>query len=538
MHRMGPSTHLPPGPNEGAAVQVVAGERTEVTFRLRRKKAENSVTATVLDAQGKLAAGASVAMMGGHGGDFALPTVADEKGRVSFTVKSPQDHLSLLAWTDHAISEPTPVKAGGSAEVRLQSDGLASIRGVIRDEQGKPVAGASFEVIYDAIDGLVGGPVPEHTRVGVDGAFHIPRVPKAVKEVTLFAYADGLGKAALRDRILKLGEALEWNPVLRAVRESLAGTVVDKAGRPVPGVQIRIYGDDQPTNLKPVVTDAQGRFRVENLAAAPLRVMAQQRTAAISRDTYVSAKTPASNLRLVLPDAVGKVAGIVRDHLGKPVYGAEVNSYASDRKMVTDKAGRFAFNGVEQAWFTVEVSTAAQDGRQVRERFRIKTGMKNVCLDLRAAPTDDSEWSSAPPLDLTGKAAPEIHVATWIHTEPLAVKAGGKVRILDFWGMECGPCLAGFPKVQKFWEQHHAEGIEIIALGSGHYPKEEVQEYLQKHPGLTFPFALQPKDGRDAHAYQVRGIPTYVVIGKDGKIICSGHDWNLATAAALRAVGK
>ena len=531
--RMGPPTHLPPGPNDAVPVQIAAGERKEITFRLQPKKADNMVTVVVLDENGRPAPRAGVALMGDRSGDFLMPQSTDEKGACSFTVSDPKKTLSVLAWTDKSLSEPTPVKAGGSAEVRLQTDGFASIHGFIRDEQGKPVAGASFQVVYDVFFDFIGGPVPQHSRVGPDGAFHIHRVPKAVKEVTLFAYAEGYGKATLRDHSLKPGEVLEWNPVLTAVHESIAGTVVDKAGRPVSGVQIRIYGDAQPSVNKPVMTDAQGRFHVENLAAAPLRVVAQQRTAAISRNVTLSAKAPADDLRLVLPDAVAKVSGIVHDHRGNPVFGAEVTSYRYDRKTLTDKEGRFELSGMEQGWLTLRVKTVSKDAGTMEEEFRLKAGMQNVPLDLPAEASP--EFSSAPPLDLTGKTAPEIHVGTWIHSEPLAEKAGGKVRILDFWGMECGPCLAGFPKVQKFWEKHGADGIEVIALGSPHYPKEEVQEYLQKHPGLTFPMAVQTKGARDAYAYQVRGVPTYVVIGKDGKILSSGHDWDEAAAVALKA---
>jgi 5-hydroxyisourate hydrolase-like protein (transthyretin family)/thiol-disulfide isomerase/thioredoxin len=531
--RMGPPTHLPPGPNDAVPVQIEARERKEIAFRLRPKKANNTVTGVVLDVNGRPAPGAGVALMGDRSDGFVMPQSTDEKGAFSFTVSDPKNTLAVLAWTDKSLSEPTPVKAGSSTEVGLQTDGFASIRGVIRDEQGKPVAGASFQVVYDVLFDLIGGPVPQHSRVGPDGAFHIPRVPKAVKEVTLFAYAEGYGKATLRDHILKSAEALEWNPVLTAVRETIAGTVVDKAGSPVAGVQIRIYGDAQPSANKPVVTDAQGRFRVENLAAAPLRVVAQQRTDAISRNVTLSAKAPADDLRLVLPDAVAKVSGIVHDHRGNPVFGAEVTSYRYDRKTVTDKEGRFALGDMEQGWLTLRVKTVGKDGSEGEEEFRLKAGMQNVRLDLPAEASP--EFSSAPPLDLTGKTAPEIHVGTWIHSDPLAAQAGGKVRILDFWGMECGPCLAGFPKVQKFWEKHGADGIEIIALGSPHYPKEEVQEYLQKHPDFTFPMAIQAKGAQDANAYQVRGVPTYVVIAKDGKILSSGHDWDEAATMALKA---
>ena len=237
----------------------------------------------------------------------------------------------------------------------------------------------------------------------------------------------------------------------------------------------------------------------------------------------------------MLPDATGKASGMVLDHQGKPIAGAEVEAFVRGRKTHTDKAGHFALDGLELGWFTVDVRTTLPDGTKLEKDYRVKTGMQQIKLTLPATGDDAGHNAAAVPMDLVGKPAPEIHVATWIHTEPMNAKAGGKVRILDFWGMECAPCLAGFPKVQKFWQEHRQDGIDVLALGSGFYPEQEVQEYLAKHPDLKFPIAISQADARDAEAYQVRGIPTYVVIGKDGRILSSGHDWSEAAAMALKA---
>lgn len=532
--RSGPPTHLPPEPNDFMPVQVAAGERKSIEYRLKPMTADNIARGTVLDETGKPAASASVELLGHRGPGYIPPTVCDDKGAFRFVLRSGEKGLAVLAWNDRSISDPVELKAGGSVAVPLKSAGLASIRGVIRDERGQPVKGAMFQLMCDTLHSIEGGPIAGFRQVEADGCFSVPRMPHCVKEVTLFAYADGYAAAALRDRPIKPGDALEWNPVLKTTLEFVEGIVVDKQGAPVAGADIHIYGDEQPTNIKPVRTDAEGRFRITQLAAGHLRVSAKQKTTAFSRDTWLDAKAPQSGLRLVMPDASGKASGVVLDHQGKPLAGAEVEAFVRGRKTNTDKAGRFVLDGLELGWFTADVRTTLPDGTKLEKDFRIKTGMHEIKLALPAT-GDDSQSSAGAPVDLVGKPAPEIHVATWIHTAPMNAKAGGKVRILDFWGMECAPCLAGFPKVQKFWQEHQQDGIEIVALGSGFYPEQEVREYLQKHPDLRFPIALSDADAKDADAYQVRGIPTYVVIGKDGRILSSGHDWSEAAAVALKA---
>jgi hypothetical protein len=532
--RVVPATHLPPGRDDALSVQVAAGEKKSIEFRLKPQKAENMARGIVLDEAGKPAAGAAVQLVGDDEGDFSFPQVCDEAGAFQFVLQKARKGLAVHAWNEKAISEVVELKPGGSVTLSLQSQGLAAIRGVICDEQGKPIKGATFQFMCDGLNSIPSGPLEGFRRVEADGRFSVPVIPRSVKEVTMFAYADGYASASLRDHSLKPGETFEWNPVLKTTGAFVEGTVVDKRGAAVAGAEIRIYGDEQPTNVKPTRTDAQGRFRIDKLASGALRVTAKQKTPDFSRDTWIDAKAPKSDLRLVLPDAEGKVSGVVLDHTGKPVAGAEVRSYSRDRKTVTDKTGHFDLSGLEFGWFSLDLKSRLPDGTRLEKDFRAKTGMMQLKLTLPAT-ADDSRNSSPAPIDLTGKPAPEIHVATWIHTEPLAAKAGGKVRILDFWGMECAPCLAGFPKLQKFWQEHQQDGIELLALGSGFYPEQEVREYLKRHPDLRFPMAIGHTKAKDAEAYQVHGIPTYVVIGKDGRILSSGHDWEKASSIALKA---
>ncbi len=40
----------------------------------------------------------------------------------------------------------------------------------------------------------------------------------------------------------------------------------------------------------------------------------------------------------------------------------------------------------------------------------------------------------------------------------------GKVVLVDFWATWCAPCLAEFPVIAKFYQEHRAQGFEVIAL--------------------------------------------------------------------------
>jgi 5-hydroxyisourate hydrolase-like protein (transthyretin family)/thiol-disulfide isomerase/thioredoxin len=538
--RSGPETHIPPSSKDAITVEVTDGEHKEIAFRLQRRKSVDVVTGTVLNAKGQPAPQVLVVLLGGNDEEsFLVPVETDETGAFRLKLDKPEKNLFVMAWDENSISEPTAVKLGTGVTVKLQDSGLSSIRGQIRDEMGQPIEGAKFSFVHgiDALYDLMSSPVKTNFTVGADGRFEVPRLPRVMREVTLFASKEGYANAALRDQPIEPGKVFEWNPVLKTARETLEGVVVDKAGVPVAGVRVTVSGDAQPSGVKTVTTDAEGRFHAANLSVGEAHVTATQKTAVFTRDAMARINVPKNDVRLVLPEADGRTAGWVSDHLGQPVAGAEIKAISRDRHALSNAKGRFELSGLERGWFSVEVSYRTAAGQDVEHRFRIKTGMKDVRLQMPAKTDDDSPLSAAP-LNLIGKPAPDIHVATWINTQPLASKAGGKVRIVDFWGMECGPCLAGFPKVQKFWLEHQQDGIEFIAHGSGFYPEQEVREFLKLHPDYTFPVAIESQPARDGVDYDVRGIPTYVVIGKDGTILSTGHDWAEAEAVALKATGK
>jgi thiol-disulfide isomerase/thioredoxin len=162
--------------------------------------------------------------------------------------------------------------------------------------------------------------------------------------------------------------------------------------------------------------------------------------------------------------------------------------------------------------------------------------MENIVLHLKP------ERAESPPRpekqrNLVGQAAPDIDVETWFNSPPHSAKAGGKVRILDFWGLECAPCIATMPKIAKFWDNSPQDKLEIIAL-TGYYHDLEIREFLAKHPAYKFSFAKSKADSTTHLDYDIRYNPTYVVISKDGKIVSYGSDWDKASAAAVTEIQK
>lgn len=140
---------------------------------------------------------------------------------------------------------------------------------------------------------------------------------------------------------------------------------------------------------------------------------------------------------------------------------------------------------------------------------------------------------------LVGKDAAPLAVETWVNGKPLTDgDLKGKVVLLDFWAVWCGPCIATFPHLREWQEEYGDKGLVIIGLTSYYKYKwddtakkavgtrnEEVShedeqamlvKFAEMH-SLKHRFAIQ--DGRAmSEYYAVSGIPHVVVIDQQGKV--------------------
>lgn len=139
---------------------------------------------------------------------------------------------------------------------------------------------------------------------------------------------------------------------------------------------------------------------------------------------------------------------------------------------------------------------------------------------------------------LVGEPASELQADAFVNMpESDLEQLRGKVVLLDFWAVWCGPCIATFPHLRDWHERFGPQGLQIIgvtryygyqwneesgraARGEDVSREEELEmlEQFRQHHQLDYGFLVGGPDNTNSQAYGVTGIPQAVLVDKQGRV--------------------
>lgn len=91
----------------------------------------------------------------------------------------------------------------------------------------------------------------------------------------------------------------------------------------------------------------------------------------------------------------------------------------------------------------------------------------------------------------------------------------GKVLVVNYWASWCAPCVEEMPAFSRLQEKYAARGVQFVGIGIDDV--EKMQAFVRRAP-VAYPLLVGDAAGSQTPALQVRGLPTTVVIDRDGRL--------------------
>jgi peroxiredoxin len=92
----------------------------------------------------------------------------------------------------------------------------------------------------------------------------------------------------------------------------------------------------------------------------------------------------------------------------------------------------------------------------------------------------------------------------------------GSIVLMNFWATWCPPCKEEMPALEQLYVQNRAKGLVVLGIDQGE--TVPVAGAFAKDHGVTFPI-LVDADQQYASSYVSIGLPTTVIVGRDGHVV-------------------
>jgi thiol-disulfide isomerase/thioredoxin len=127
---------------------------------------------------------------------------------------------------------------------------------------------------------------------------------------------------------------------------------------------------------------------------------------------------------------------------------------------------------------------------------------------------------------LLGIVAPELELENLEGERAKLSDLRGKVVLLNFWEIWCGPCIESIPKINDMVNKYASEDFAVWSIVSDDKTFSKVPSFVTRRD-FNYPVYYGTKD--DAEKYYVKGVPEYVIIDRNGiiKYATAGYSTNI-----------
>ncbi len=143
---------------------------------------------------------------------------------------------------------------------------------------------------------------------------------------------------------------------------------------------------------------------------------------------------------------------------------------------------------------------------------------KKMMLEMRASKKSELIDTKAP-----------VFSATDIHGNNYTLnQLKGKIIVLNFWFVECKPCVMEIPDLNELVEKYKDK--EVVFLGFATNKKSKIIDFLEEK---NFDYTIIPDSRKIAKAYNIKGYPTHIIINQNSKIVHATSGLSAVTVSNL-----
>ncbi len=207
----------------------------------------------------------------------------------------------------------------------------------------------------------------------------------------------------------------------------------------------------------------------------------------------------------------------------------DVSLEYAKKVIAADKEGKY------EEFKSYAYSIIIDDIKAKGDKEKTVEALEKALADLKDEKYKKRLQGTLKQLKMVNAPAPDFPAKDWINTKKVKGIADlkGKVVILDFFAPWCPPCRKVIPVLAECYEKYKSKGLVVVGytklygsykddeINKGKVPAEEEKNLIKgfiKRFKMTFPVAIaENSDAFDA--YGVSGIPTLVMIDKDGNVV-------------------
>ena len=212
-------------------------------------------------------------------------------------------------------------------------------------------------------------------------------------------------------------------------------------------------------------------------------------------------ENPLKGLKKAGPEDMDPNKPIMLDPFNTPIYFENLNRLKPEAFMTAMMSGDY----VPEPHIDKKGDIKAIVLRKASEEE------KKQMLEMRQGIMEPGQMDA--PSDKLGKQAAKFSVSD-INGKTFSLdELKGKVVVLNFWFIECKPCVMEMPELNKLVEKFKDK--EVVFIGFASNDKAKLQKFLSSN---TFSYNIIPESKEVAENYDVRMFPTHIVIDRESLI--------------------